>query len=42
MRDPEVFLAYAPRGPGLRCALCCAAGERDVYGWFERVERGIL
>jgi hypothetical protein len=34
MRDPEVFLAYAPRGPGLRCALCYAAAERDVYGWF--------
>ena len=34
MRDPEVFLAYAPRGPGLRCALCYAAGERDIFGWF--------
>lgn len=34
MRDPEVFLAYAPRGPGLRCAVAYLASERDVYGWF--------
>ena len=34
MRDPEVFLAYAPRGAGLRCALACLADGRDVYGWF--------
>ena len=34
MRTPNVFLAYAPRGAGLRCALACLASERDVYGWF--------
>jgi hypothetical protein len=34
MRTPQVFLAYAPRGPGLRCALACLASGRDVYGWF--------
>jgi hypothetical protein len=34
MRDPEVFLAYAPRGPGLRCALAYVKDGRDVYGWF--------
>jgi hypothetical protein len=34
MRDPEVFLAYAPRGPGLRCALAYLKDGRDVYGWF--------
>lgn len=34
MRTPNVFLAYAPRGAGLRCALAYLASERDVYGWF--------
>jgi hypothetical protein len=34
MRDPEVFLAHAPRGPGLRCALAYVQDGRDVYGWF--------
>ena len=34
MRDPEVFLAYAPRGPGLRCAVAYLEDGRDVYGWF--------
>jgi hypothetical protein len=34
MRTPNVFLAYAPRGPGLRCALAYLTSERDVYGWF--------
>lgn len=34
MRDPEVFLAYTPRGPGLRCALAYLKDARDVYGWF--------
>jgi len=34
MRAPNVFLAYAPRGAGLRCALAYLASERDVYGWF--------
>lgn len=34
MRTPHIFVAYAPRGAGLRCALAYLAGERDVYGWF--------
>ena len=34
MGQPRVFLAYAPRGIGLRCALAYLASERDVYGWF--------
>lgn len=33
-RTPELFLAHAPRGEGLRCALAYLSGERDVYGWF--------
>ena len=34
MRTPNLFLAYAPRGAGLRCALVYLASGRDVYGWF--------
>lgn len=34
MRQPRVFIAYAPRGIGLRCALTYLASDRDVYGWF--------
>jgi hypothetical protein len=33
MRNPRVFLCYAPRA-GLRCALAYIAGERHVWGWF--------
>lgn len=34
MKTPRIFVAYAPRGAGLRCALAYLASERDVYGWF--------
>jgi len=34
MRNPEIFLAYAPRGAGLRCALAYLESGADVYGWF--------
>ena len=34
MHTPEIFIAYAPRGAGLRCAVAYLAGKRDVYGWF--------
>jgi hypothetical protein len=34
MKEPEFFLAYAPRGAGLRCALAYLSSQRDVYGWF--------
>ena len=34
MRDPQVFIAYAPRGRGLRCALAYLEDASDVYGWF--------
>jgi hypothetical protein len=34
VRTPEIFLAHAPRGEGLRCALAYLSGERDVCGWF--------
>ncbi|MFL6565026.1 MAG: hypothetical protein ACJ8G5_08860 [Burkholderiales bacterium] len=34
MNTPNVFIAYAPRGAGLRCAVAYLASGRDVYGWF--------
>ena len=34
MKTANVFIAYAPRGAGLRCALAYLASERDVYGWY--------
>lgn len=34
MRTPDIFIAYAPRGAGLRCAVAYLAAERDAYGWF--------
>jgi len=34
MHTPREFLAYTPRGAGLRCALVYLATPRDVYGWF--------
>ena len=34
MKTPSIFIAYAPRGAGLRCALAYLASERDVYGWY--------
>jgi hypothetical protein len=43
MRSPSLFVAYAPRGAGLRCALAYLASERDVYGWYTgpRADGGI-
>jgi hypothetical protein len=34
MKQPKIFLAYAPRGAGLRCALAYLESGVDVYGWF--------
>ena len=34
MKTPRIFIAYAPRGAGLRCALAYLVAERDVYGWY--------
>ena len=34
MKTPNLFIAYAPRGAGLRCALAYLGAERDVYGWY--------
>jgi hypothetical protein len=43
MQTPEIFIAYAPRGAGLRCALAYLASARDVYGWYTgpRADGGI-
>jgi hypothetical protein len=34
MRTPESFIAYTPRGAGLRCAVAYVHSDADVYGWF--------
>ena len=34
MRTPEFFLAYTPRGAGLRCAIVYLSSGSDIYGWF--------
>jgi hypothetical protein len=34
MGTPNIFLAYAPRGAGLRCAVAYLRSGRDAYGWF--------
>lgn len=34
MRNPEIFIAYTPRGAGLRCAVAYLEGGNDIYGWF--------
>jgi len=30
----ECFLAYAPRGAGLLCAVTYVSGKPDIVGWF--------
>jgi hypothetical protein len=32
--QPEVYIAYAPRGPGLECAVTYFVQGDDVYGWW--------
>ena len=34
LHNPNLFLAYAPRGVGLCCALAYLSNDRDVYGWY--------
>lgn len=31
---PQIFIAYAPRRAGLRCALAYLEDTHDVYGWY--------
>lgn len=42
MPAPRIFLAYAPRGVGLRCAVAYLASGRDAYGWFTGARNGDL
>ena len=32
--QPEAYIAYAPRGPGLECAVTYFVHGDDVYGWW--------
>jgi hypothetical protein len=34
MIEPQVYLAYAPRGPGIMCALMYFEKGHSVYGWY--------
>lgn len=34
MIEPDVYVAYAPRGPGVMCALLSTEVKRSVYGWY--------
>ncbi|HSD59833.1 MAG TPA: hypothetical protein VLC55_03155 [Burkholderiales bacterium] len=34
MNTPSVFLAYAPRGAGLMCAVAWFTRGNDVFGWW--------
>jgi hypothetical protein len=34
MIEPKTYFAFAPRGPGLMCALFYFADARSVYGWY--------
>lgn len=34
MTTPQIFVAFAPRGAGLLCAVIYVVRERDVYGWW--------
>ena len=42
MNMPQVFLAYSPRGVGLRCALVYLKEAPHVYGWFTGARNGDL
>ena len=34
MQTPRIFVAAAPEGAQLRCAVTYLASDRDAYGWF--------
>jgi len=34
MVEPQTFLLYAPRGPGIMCALFYYVSHRDILGWY--------
>ena len=34
MIESKTYLAFAPRGPGLMCALLYFFDDHNVYGWY--------
>jgi len=40
MKEPQVYLACAPKGLGLICGLMLIAGDSDVYGWYTGAANG--
>ena len=34
MIEPKTYIAYAPRGPGVMCALFYVLDGDDVFGWY--------
>ena len=43
MQTPRIFIAFAPRGGGLTCAVACIPAGDDVIGWYlGRTEGGIM
>lgn len=34
MIEPLVYIAYAPRGPGVMCAMLYIEVKRSVHGWY--------
>ena len=42
MMQHECFLAYAPRGAGLLCAVTYVSTEPDIVGWFVGAKRPLL
>ena len=40
MIEPHVYLAYAPRGPGVMCAMLYFEVKRSVYGWYAGSRQG--
>lgn len=34
MTEPHVYIAFAPRGPGIMCAMLYIEVNRSIYGWY--------
>ena len=42
MREPFAYLAYAPRGAGLLCAVVLFTVEKCVYGWYTGAQGSVF
>lgn len=40
MTTPRIFIAFAPQGVGLLCAIVYVAQGRDLYGWWVGARNG--